>query len=322
MRKTVAEFAGGDLASELAHGLRIESSVLCRSVMAPPWGFGVAGRDAGSFHLVLEGEGWLDVEGTDDTVRLQAGDLVVLPRGDAHWVRDAPASEAPPLTSILAEHTVIDGELHFGGDRGRKTEIVCGVFRNAAGSVEMPGRLLPPVIHLRSRDAASWRIPVFSALRDEARAPTLGGSAVVNRLLESLLADALRHAVTTLSDSRADRRAFTDPRIGPVLARLRQRPDANWSVASMARLAAMSRSAFIDRFRTAVGQPPMRYVSSLRLGRARDLLRTTDVTIADAARQVGYGSEAAFSRAYRARFGKSPSRDRSASATPSARLRG
>jgi hypothetical protein len=89
MRKTVARFADGDVANELLRGFRIDSSVLCRSVMAAPWGFGVVDRDAGSYHMVLEGQGWLEVEGVTEPVHVRAGDLVVLPTGSAHWIRDS-----------------------------------------------------------------------------------------------------------------------------------------------------------------------------------------------------------------------------------------
>jgi AraC-like DNA-binding protein len=308
MRKTVVQLAGGDLTSELVQPFRIESSVLCRSVMSPPWGFGVAARDAGSFHLVLAGEGWLEVEEAEGATHLRSGDLVLLPRGNAHRVKDAPGSAAPALTSILASHTVTDGELHFGGDSGPATEIVCGVFRVAGGTRATPAELLPTAVHLTAGDAAHWWPAVFQAVRDEARAPTAGGSAVVNRLLESLLADAMRGSIgdRTRSSGQPAPAALADSRLGVVLARMRDQPERPWSVPELARLAALSRSAFVDRFRSLVGLPPMRYVAQLRLATAKQLLQSTDATVADVAHRVGYRSEAAFGRAYRARFGVSP----------------
>ena len=305
--KTVAEFAGGDIASELMLPIRIESSVLCRSVMAPPWGFGVAGRDAGSFHLVLAGDGWLEVEGSAAPIRLNSGDLVLLPNGNAHWVRDSPASPAPALTSILAEYSVVDGELHFGGRAGPLTEIVCGVFRMAGGRGPISHGAIPPVIHVTAGSGSTWWPGVFAAVRDEARAPTTGGSAVVNRLLESLVADAVRTATASLDGGVATPAAHADPRIGAALAVIRQQLDRPWSVADLAAYTSMSRSAFAERFRAAVGLPPQRYITRLRLSRAADLLRTTDATIAAVARQVGYGSEEAFSRGFKAQIGSTPS---------------
>ena len=309
MKKTVAEFSDTDVANQLLRDFRIESSVLCRSVMGAPWGFGVAARAVGSFHLVLSGQGWLEVEGVADPVHVKSGDLAVLPRGSAHWVKDAPSSFAPSLISILDRNQVIDGELHFGADDGPLTEIVCGVFaledRNTTPWVER----LPSVVvsSAESRDS-NWRDPVAATLRDEARAPTRGGATVVNRLLESIVVDALRvELAAPAADTQPPGVALADQRIGRVLARLHDRPDDHWTVERLATVAAMSRSAFADRFVGLVGEPPLRYLTRLRLQRAARLFRTTDSSVAEIARRVGYGSEEALSRAFKNRFGVSPS---------------
>jgi AraC-like DNA-binding protein len=309
MRKTVARFADGDVANELLREFRIDSSILCRSLMAPPWGFGVANRDAGSFHMVLDGGGWLEVDGLKEPIPLRAGDLAILPGGDAHWVKDSPVTAAPSLTSILARHEVIDGELRFGGDEGPLTEIVCGVFAlEDTRRVPWMDRLPPVVLSAVQPGRRDWRHGMAGTLRIEARSPTMGGAAVVNRLLESLLADALRTELAQLvGDSAPPSVAFSDRRIGAVLTRLHESPEAEWSVERLARLAAMSRSAFSERFRSMVGEPPMRYLTALRLGRAARLLRSTDTTVAEIARRVGYGSEESLSRAFKAGFGDAPS---------------
>ena len=130
----------------------------------------------------------------------------------------------------------------------------------------------------------------------------------MNRLLESVLADALRAGLVQLEiDATPPQEALVDSRIGVVLSRLHERPQSEWTVQSLARVAAMSRSAFSDRFRCLVGETPMRYLTGLRLARAARLLRSTDATVAEVARLVGYASEAALSRAFKARFGDSPS---------------
>jgi hypothetical protein len=194
VRKTVAGYAGEDTAERLVRDLRIGSSVLCRSVMAAPWGFGIAGRDVGSFHMLLEGRGWLEVENAPGPIGLGVGDVVVLPTGRAHSMRDSPGSTAPPLTSILATHDLTDGELRFGGDDdGPVTEVVCGVFRFESDLRAPWMDLLPPVVVSEAAPGEDgWRPAVIRALREEARKPTEGGSTVVNRLLESLIGDALR----------------------------------------------------------------------------------------------------------------------------------
>ena len=321
MTKTIGATANGDLASELLRELRIASSVLCRSVMAAPWGFAVAGREVGSFHMVLEGGGWLEAEGVPDPIRLGRGDLVVLPLGGAHRVLDSLSSTAPMLESILAEREVVDGELRFGGGTGPSSEIVCGIFTSEGPWPPPWVRRLPAVV--RSTDGEGrdeWRRAAAVALRDEARSPTEGGSAMVNRLLESLIVDALRpEVVRSASEVGAPIEALADDRIGRVLALIRERPEAAWNLELLAGAAAMSRSTFATRFRSLVGDPPMRYVADVRLSRAARFLRSTDKTVADVARRVGYTSESALSRAFKARFGQAPSAFRRlASAGPAA----
>ena len=97
-----------------------------------------------------------------------------------------------------------------------------------------------------------------------------------------------------------------DQRIGRVLARMHERPEEPWTVGTLARMAAMSRSAFSARFRTLVGEAPIRYLSGLRLALAMRLVRSTDTTIAEIARRAGYSSEEALSRAFKSRFGDAP----------------
>jgi AraC-like DNA-binding protein len=309
VRKTVAGYDDGGAVDRLVRDVRIGSSVLCRSVMAAPWGFGIAGRDAGTFHMVLEGRGWLEVEASGEPLEMRAGDFAVLPTGLPHWMRDSPGSTAPPLTSILAAHDVVDGELRFGGDDGPLTEVVCGVFSFEDGRRSVWMDRLPPVVESRAeRDEGAWRPAVIEALRQEARRPTEGGSLVVNRLLESLVADALRGELAgSLADADVPTAALADGRIGRSLVRMHEDPARLWSVRALADVAVMSRSAFSDRFRALVGEAPMRYLTELRLTRAARLLRTTDATLTDVARSVGYGSEDALSRAFKARFGEAPS---------------
>lgn len=314
MRKTVAGYDDHRSVDQLIRDLRVGSSVLCRSVMAAPWGFGIAGREAGSFHVLVEGEGWLEVDGAGGPTRVRPGDIAVLPRGDAHWMRDSPASTAPPLTSILASNQVVDGELRFGGDDGPVSEVVCGVFAFEDGRSAWIRGLPALVVSRADPDDRAWRSGVIEALLAESRRPTEGGSVVVNRLLESLIADAVRTSLAErFRDAAVPVDAIADGRIGRALERVHEDPAATWSVGSLAAVAAMSRSAFSDRFRLLVGQPPMRYVTELRLARAARMLRATDATIGEVARSVGYGSEEALSRAFKGRFAEAPSafRDRS-----------
>lgn len=308
MGKTVARFVDGDVANQLLRAFRVDSAVLCRSVMGAPWGFGVSKRDVGSFHMVIEGGGWLQVDELGSPIPLRTGDLAILPRGSAHWVKDSPTSAAPALTSILAQHDVVEGELHFGGDEGPLSEIVCGLFALEDSRPAWLDRLPPVIVSRIKPERNDWRRGVSQALRNEARAPTEGGASVVNRLLESLLADAFRDELTkSVGDVALSKEALSNRRIGTVLQRLNENLARGWSLEGLAGIAAMSRSAFSELFRSTVGEPPMRYLTTLRLAKAARLLRSTEGTVAEIARRVGYRSVESLSRAFKARFGDSPS---------------
>jgi AraC-like DNA-binding protein len=311
MRKTVAAHPVGGAVEQLVRDVRIASSVLCRSVMAAPWGFGIAGRDVGSFHMVVDGRGWLEVEGWPASISLGAGDVAVLPSGSPHWMRDSPASTAPPLTSILATNDVVDGELRFGSDEGPVTEVVCGTFTLEDGGPIPWFVRLPPVVVSPATDGDGWRDGVMSALREEARRPSAGGALVVNRLLESVIADALGAQLAGSLDGSVPAATVADARIARTLARLHEELDRPWTVRSLANEAVMSRSAFSARFRALVGTGPIQYLTGLRLAKAARVLRSSDATVVDVARSVGYRSEEAFSRAFKARFGQPPSTFRS-----------
>ena len=300
--KQVASFTDGGVSPQLLRDFRIASSVLCRSLMAPPWGFSVDPRDVGSFHLMMAGDGWLEADGVAERVHLRPGDVVVLPRGTGHRVTDSPRSPAPRLMAILEERPVVDGELRLGADAAPSGELVCGTFTFEGGRPAWFERLPPVVASAREPANGHWRYALTLALRDEARSPTPGGAGVVNRWLESILGDAIRGG---LVDS--DQMTLADERIGRVLAAVQNRPAERWTLPSLADAAAMSRSAFAERFRAVVGEPPGAYVTRVRLDRARHLLRATDATVADVAARVGYGSEESLSRAFKVRFGVAPS---------------
>jgi len=297
-----------DVPDLLLRDFRIASSVLCRSAMAPPWGFAVDPRDAGSFHLVLAGGGWMEVDGSDSPIPIGHGDVVVLPKGNGHRVRDSWTSAAPRLASIIDTHPVVDGKLRFGGDAVPTAEIVCGTFAVEGERAPWFERLPPVVITHYAPRSGDWRDALARALRDEARSPTPGGAVVVNRWLESILGDALRIALAEASADRTARpAAVADERIGRVLALVNDDLPARWTLVELADAAAMSRSAFAERFRSLVGEPPGGYVTRVRLDRARRLLRSTNATVADVAARVGYGSEESLSRAFKVRFGVAPS---------------
>jgi AraC-like DNA-binding protein len=255
------------------------------------------------FHLLLAGSCWIEADGVEETVRLSAGDIVVLPHGPTHRIRSERTAPIEWLDDILKRSPLVAGQLTYGG-RGARTDLVCGVFSVENGELVPLLRALPAVAHIKNTEGAApaWLGPLLDLLRTEVGSFEPGADSVVARIADILLLQAVR---SVLSDGREWRRLY-DPQVGQVLRLMRDRPHVEWTVVKLARAVSASRTAFADRFREATGMPPMRYLTRLRIAAAGRDLRTSSRTLADIARRVGYGSEVTLSKAFRREMGVPP----------------
>lgn len=286
-----------DVLSGVLGTLRVRSTVWCLSDFRAPWGFRVRGRDVASFHVVLEGGGELDVDG--GAWPLAPGDVVVLPHGHEHAVRDAPGSAVDLLDDLLAATPPVDGRLRRGGT-GPRTQILCGGFELEGRSANPVLAVLPPVLRVHDGTA-----PVIELVRRELDAPSPGTNAIVERLTDVLIVQAVRGALTD-----GDATTLRDAVVARAIRHLQERPEHPWTVAELGRKVALSRSALSERFRAAAGESPMRYLARVRLTRAAQELTSGDASLAEIARRCGYESETSLSRAFRRAFGVPPGRYR------------
>jgi AraC-like DNA-binding protein len=166
--------------------------------------------------------------------------------------------------------------------------------------------LLPPllVLNTASTGLARWLDPVASLIDDQGP----GATAVLAKVADVFLTQIVRSYLSGLHamSIEVSPAAVRDPAIGTALAILRLQPNAPWTVADLARKADLSRTAFAGRFRELVGEPPMSYLSRLRLGHAAGYLAATDKTVQEIARVVGYDNESSLSKAFRRAFGQAP----------------
>lgn len=297
-----------DPVSDLLAKLRVHSTVYCLSELRAPWGFRVEGRNVAKFHLVLEGAAWLTVDG-GDARRLETGDLVILPHGHSHSMTDEPESRVEALDRILIDHPLDQrGRMYYGGD-GHLTRLLCGGFglrESAPGAVL---DVLPDVVHVdaQSERAGLWVEAVFSMLQDEAQDSLPGAKAVFAKLADVFLTQALRRFLSETTESGLlDLTALSDPAIAEAVGLIRAEPGKDWSVGQLAYRVGMSRSGFSDRFAQLTGEPPMKYVTGLRMARAAGYLATTRRTLLSIARECGYESDSSFSKAFKREFGVTP----------------
>ena len=310
-----------DAVAELLAALRVDSSVYCLSDLGAPWGFVVDGADTAKFHLVLEGACWLQAEGLDP-VRLGAGELAILPRGERHTMSDELDSPVTGLDRLIADHPLdADARLRCGGD-GAHTRLLCGGF---ALSDPMPTpllELLPPVVTMDpgSATVSAWIEPVFALVRQEASNAIPGAQVIFAKLADVFLSQALRAYLDGAGQAGLlHPRSRHDPQIEQAAALIRDQPTRPWTLQALAREVGLSRTLFATRFRTVTGESPMRYLAKVRLAQAAGYLRTADLSIDAIAMRTGYGNDASLSKAFKRELGISPGayrRSRGEAASP------
>jgi AraC-like DNA-binding protein len=313
--RSLGKFTDPDALSQLLLRLSVTSSLYCLSQMSAPWGFQVGARPMPAFHLLTSGAAWLEVDGGPEVMPLAAGDLVILPRGDGHRVRDSPVSPVLWLDRILEENPPVHGRLRHGGG-GEPSELLCGGFAVEHVTARPLLEALPTVVHLQGLEGRppEWLSGLVRMVAAEMASQVPGREAVVTRLTDALLAQAVRYAL--LASHGADSglpASLRDPQVARALRLMREHPEEPWTVTGLAAAVSLSRSAFATRFHETIGRAPMRYLTEYRLGRAATYLRTTDAGLREIARLTGYESEVSISKAFRRRYGCSPGEYRKAS---------
>jgi AraC-like DNA-binding protein len=262
-----------------------------------------------AYHVIIDGRLQLTIPG-EPTVEVRAGEVVLLPRNDPHTL--ASRGGLLPLSGQTLIRPGAGGGLArvSQGGGGDATHLVCGFL----GSEEQYSPLiatLPRLLKLDLRQGTSrdWVEASVRFAASELARGKLGSASVMSRLSELLFVEAVRSYSSTLGDQQAGwLKGVEDPQVGRALALLHHRISAPWSAEALAREVAMSRSAFVHRFTTLVGMPPIRYLTVCRLHAARQQLRETRQTVAQLAHSIGYQSEEAFSRAFKREFGLAPVR--------------
>jgi AraC-like DNA-binding protein len=273
-----------------------------------PWGVRIAETRSVQFHAVRSGHAWIRVRG-EQPVALEAGDFVVLPHGDAHDVSDERDTPAVPVNELLASssHTT-PWVLGFGKD-GARSELICAGFTCPAQSIDPLLSFLPRVIHLRGSETESLE-PILALAEREMRSGGQALDAVLARLAEILVVEAVRAYVKTLAPGEDGwLGALHDPQIASALHAIHADPARRWTLAALASQASMSRTSLATRFRERVGTSVHAYIARLRMLRAASLLEDPKrPKLARVAAAVGYGSEAAFSRAFLREMGVAPTK--------------
>lgn len=272
---------------------------------------GAAGRVIG-FHVVTEGACWAEtVDGPDPAVRLHAGDMVIFPAGDANIIASAPGMRGAP--DAARYYRPVDRLLPFALTAGRdagadRCRFVCGFLGCDAAPFNPLLDALPRIVRAPVQEASRhWVAHLLDAAVAASGHAAAGREAMLAKLAELMFVEALRGHLDQLPpDARNWVAGLRDPQVGAALQVLHGRPAEPWTLDRLAREVTMSRSSFAERFTAYVGVPPMQYLARWRLQLAARMLTTGTVSVAQAAEAVGYGSEAAFNRAFKREVGQAP----------------
>jgi AraC-like DNA-binding protein len=271
------------------------------------------------YHMLAKGSGWAAISG-HPPVRLSAGDIVMFPHGDAHVVSSAPGMQsirmlpewifatrnAPKPLPISYHHGVLEPGKLMPIEEAN-TVVVCGFLGCDLKPFNPLISALPRILHIPAEQAGEWVARVIDQAVYEYNNPKPGGEAVLERLSEMMFVDAARRYLDSLpEDATGWLAGLRDRFVGKALALIHERPEHDWSVDNLAHEVGLSRSALHERFTGFLGQPPMQYLAQWRIQCATRLLRETTRNVATIALDVGYESEAAFSRAFKRQVGMPP----------------
>lgn len=320
-----------DTLSDLLRSVRVRGAVFyyvsCShqwSAQAPPSAEIAAAVIPGcehvmEYHMVARGNGWAATSG-QAPVRLAAGDVVLFPQGDSHVISSAPdivpiRQEAewvfstrndPKPIPITYRHGIIDA----GGSlpaRDAETVMICGFIGCDLRPFNPLIAALPRLLHLPAAEGGAWINHVIDQAVVESQVASPGGNAVLERLSEMMFIDAARRYLQTLPEEATGWLAgLRDTFVGKALELMHERPERQWTVDELARDVGLSRSALHERFTRYLGLPPMQYLANWRIQVGARMLRESNRTVAAIAADVGYDSEAAFSRAFKRLVGLPP----------------
>lgn len=298
-----------DPLGEALHFLRMDGAFYVRSELSAPWGMTLDPMPGYLwFHVVTTGCALLEV-GEADSGWIRPGDVTLVPHGNGHVLRSEPGAPAPGVLELDLEHPSDRYEILRAGGGGAPTTLICGAVRFDHPVARNLVGILPEMIHVDASEGprAGWMRDVFELMAVEAREFQPGGEAVITRLADVLIIQAIRSWIETAPAARTGwLGALQDREIGRALALIHRDPARDWTVESLASELALSRSAFAARFTALVDEPAMRYVTRWRMQVARSALETESVTVAELADRLGYKSEAAFARAFKRVTGTSP----------------
>jgi AraC-like DNA-binding protein len=239
-----------------------------------------------------------------DSVRLQKGDIAIVPNGLSQSLSSTTAIHPLPLEHVLKENPIENGRLHYGnGSVG--VNLLCGYccFDEAIDHpvlMALPGLIMIQAADFQN-DPRSIMPLILLSLEAEHEAPGMTG--VLSRLLEVIFIQTVRKVTLNQEGNQGGFiTALSDPKLSKALNAIHNQPQNGWTIESLSKQAGMSRARFADKFTNVVGMPPISYLTIWRLMISRTLLSSTVLDMEEIANRCGYASASSFSRRFKEKF--------------------
>lgn len=304
-----------DALSEALNAVRMTGAIFYYAECSAPWGFSVPALRRVAhmlapgterlvpYHLVAAGQARVQFD--EQALLLEAGDVIIIPHGDAHTVSNGSPTTLIDSGASLGKFLAGDLRTMRIGGGGATTRFVCGYFGCERHAERLFLAGLPQVIRINVRGDATgeWLENCIRYLVDEADGTRPGQSVLLSKMAEALFVQTLRRYMESLPPEQSGWLAGArDPIVGGALALLHRDPSHAWSVEELASRLGTSRTVLAERFDRFLGEPVLTYLARWRLQLAARMLQTSGKSIGQIAADVGYTSQAAFNRAFRRQY--------------------
>ena len=295
----------GNLVEDILQSVKFKSAVYFKHGFCKPWGMDVGQSAYAQFHLVAGGHCILQLK--DGLHELEKGDIVIFPKGSPHQIKDSLTTTCSPGKALVAD-------ILQNGPQVKNTKadahLICGHYEIDYSYSHPILDELPEQLIIKSSEYGRFAAmhTYFEMIVEEMSARKPAYETVSLRLAEVLFIAAIRYYY--LQQSKEKLNIFKDVLIFEALNLIHQAPESTWSIEKLCRQVGISRTLFINRFKDAVGLTPMKYVKHWRLLKAKELLKSTDLSLVQIGEQIGFDSETSFHRAFKQEYDLTPGKFR------------
>jgi AraC-like DNA-binding protein len=294
-----------DVLNDVLNSLRFKGSIFFQSELASPWGMSLSKYDNPRFHIAVDGNCFVGVQGlSEPAIQMKHMDIVMLPGGDKHWIADQPgrkletserAGAACQLGTPLFQNGTITNKL------------ICAIVEYDKDLSHPILNSLPSILHFSNISLSDpvWMTVVLidSIMKKEQS----NNSVVIDRLAELLFIQLLKKHVLECEDTTKFFAALSDKRIHKTLELIHNQPGDEWTLDLLVEKVNMSRATLVRQFKKTVGMPPMMYLFEWRMIKAHNLIKNSNKTLEQISEDVGFSSARTLSKAFKKTYGKTPS---------------